>query len=256
MVVGGHVCPYCGAIGINGLTAFEGDFTQEDIEDDGYSSNFGLESSQEMFLCDACGAIMVLKMKQDLYTKFGDNGQDPCTWAGVRVGQEDADPVLVAAMQAKYLTFDKFEPLTWVKIPAWKIRCARGAWRSAGINWEGVPGACVNTVTDSQGGPLHSDDDDSDPDTDTTPILMCDSYSLTHPVVPYPKTLTICKDHFIPDVLGSYVVHLFLESDTDPRKLKVCVFNGSEDSDPTPWEKAALARLGMPGPSEDSDYSD
>jgi hypothetical protein len=236
MVVGGHVCPYCGVIDMNGLTAFQGDFTSQDYDRFDFSSNFGLESSQEMFLCHACGAIMVLKIEQELSTKF-DGGS--CSWAGFRVGQEDAAPGLVAAMQAKYLTFDKFEPLTWVKIPAWKIRCARGALRGAGPNWVGVPGDKPGR-TDSDSG---SEDDDGD---STTPVLMCDSYSLTHPVVPYPKTLTMCKDHFMPAVLGSYVVHLFLEPNADPRQLKVCVFNGSEEYDSPAWEKAALMRLGMP----------
>jgi hypothetical protein len=252
LAVGGHLCPYCGVIGITGLTALRGDFSWIYKDDDEDNDNFGMEGSYEMFLCDACGAIMVLQMANDMSKLDRKEDDTPDTrWDRFLVKEEEADPALVAAMKAKYLTHDQFEPLTWVKIPAWKIRCARGASRSSGANWVGVPGRNADADAD-EGNESDATPDDVNEET-ATPVLMCDSYSLTHPAVPYPKSLEFCKDHFLPDVLGSYVVHLFLVAPGPEGRTTAAAFCGHEGDRISCWEKAALSRLGMPARDEDSE---
>ena len=247
-VVTGHVCPYCQRVGTN------------DIAGAGLcAAGADDQASLVTFLCHRCGAVVFLDL----------DVREPVCPHAFEVPEADIDTRLVSAIRTRYLARHSFKTLTWCKFPARKIRCWRpAAGRCEPVFWEGVggPGEHVPASEDDDcAGPDGTDTDGSDDDQEEaqealswqrSAIVGCDSYSLSHPAQPYPACVAAtgtcdeargCWDPpgLLPDKLGSYEIHVFLEPRKGQTLLEACVFHGDESYGVHRWQRALTRRLGL-----------
>ncbi len=252
-----HLCPFCNHVGNNAIPGFK----RSDVC-----------SSMELFLCNMCGAILFLHLKQSL------DGYTLTDLAPFQVPEHEAEPRVVEATRLK-LAHDKFETILWLKIPVWKVRCSR----MCGRGWSCTKRRFAAALCEGDKHTDESDDDeeedtdrdrDRDRDTDTDDnddnddtseegkaddsmqaIQWCNSYSLSHPDKPYPATLRHGHMCILPDVLGGDVVHVLLE-DPDTRITKVAEFIGHENYRQEKWEKACCERNGVLVEDDSDDEDD
>jgi hypothetical protein len=224
----GHLCPMCGRVAREGIPGMC------DSRDDA--------ATYELFTCSSCGAIMFLAMEQQLEDP-GYSQRDLQAW---RVSPAAMDANLVR----KVALANKGNEGWWcLQVPLWRIRCARPALRGADFCTKGV-GPCTE-----QG------DEDGEDVLDTT-IYWCDSFSLCHPRHPFVLDRASFEHYrcpLVPELLGSHVVHVFLEPlDGAGGAAVPCSFEGGEGCGYDKWQRAAFAALQMPltrGSSDDDSDS-
>ena len=221
----GHMCPMCGR-----------------LAQGGFGSEQDADSQQEVFLCNGCGAIMFMCLRQ----RFSEAELLPHLVPATAMA-----PALREAVERKFSNSDADddteEPLLWAHIPVCKIRCARGACRGHEPCWEGI-----DDVED------HDDDDDDDDDEPgrQTLIVWCHSYSLTHLANVHHFDTASGTPTLLPDVLGNYVVHVFLEPHDGVGGLRACRFAGDEACHRPRWNREARRRLHSANHDDHDDHDD
>ena len=226
----GHMCPMCSR-----------------LAKDGFGSEQDADSQQEVFLCNGCGAIMFMCLRQ----RFSEAELLPHLVPATAMA-----PALREAVERKFSNSDADDdteqPLLWAHIPVCKIRCARGADRGREPCWEGIVDVDDHDHDDDD----HDDDHDDDESVRQTPIVWCHSDSLTHLANAHPFDPESGTTTLLPDVLGNYVVHVFLEPHDGIGSLRACRFAGDEACHRPRWNHEARRRLHSTNHDDDEDDED